>query len=132
MTWQSEMAEICDKARTLLSCNVAEIEFDDGTFFEVYFAMTPEQRKKGLACVSELDLPGMLFCYDEPTYVPYSMINTFIDLSVAWYNDKGELIQNGTFAKLSKEPLVCSKAFSFVLETPAGKLPAGNLRLRKD
>ena len=126
------MAEICDKARTLLSCNVAEVEFDDGTFFEVYFAITPEQRKKGLAFMSELDLGGMLFCYDTPTYVPYSMRDTLINLDIAWYDEKGQLLQKGGYFKQVESPITCPYPFSYVLETPVGKLPEGNIRLRKD
>lgn len=132
MTWQTEMASICEKAKFLSSYNVAEVEFTGGDYMEVYFAITPEQRKKGLAFISELDLSGMLFVYDSPTYVPYSMTNTLIDLSVAWYDQSGTLIQDGTFGKLTTSPLTCPIPFTYVLEVPAGTLPAGNIKLRKD
>lgn len=132
MSWKDQINNICEIAKVLSSCNVAEIEFENGTFFEVYFAMTAQQRKTGLSCISEIDLTGMLFCYDEPTFIPFSMQNTLIPLDIAWYDEKGTLLQMGTYKPLTSEPICCPVPFSFVLETPIGKLPSGNMRLRKN
>lgn len=132
MTWQSEMADICETARLLSSCNVAEIEFDNGVFFEVYFAMSSEQRKKGLGWLQHLDLSGMLFCYDYPTVVPFTAKNVLMDLDIAWYNSSGSQLDKRTVKAGDVNPICSPGFFSYVLETPAGSLPDGNIRLRKD
>lgn len=126
------MAHICETARVLSSCNVADIQFDDGSFFEVYFAMTAEQRKKGLAWLQDLDLSGMLFCYDQPTIVPFTAKDMLIDLDIAWYNSSGIQLAKKTVVAGDANPICAPDFFSYVLETPAGKLPSGNIRLRKD
>lgn len=127
--WETAMLEVIEAASLLQSCNVEEIHFSSGHTLDLYIALTPKQRSKGLSCLNYLDTSGMLFCYEEPTYVPYSMKNTFLDLDIAWYDSDGSLIQRGTYYSGDGTPLTCPTAFSFVIEAPAGSLPSGSFKL---
>lgn len=123
------LAEICEIARVVNSCNVTDLAFTSGHKLEVYLAMSPEQRKVGLSNIDMLDTSGMLFVYSAPTYIPFTMKDTKIDLDIAWYDRNGKLIQSGSYKAFQTGHITCPKAFSYVLETPAGQLPGGDFRL---
>jgi uncharacterized membrane protein (UPF0127 family) len=126
MLWEKEMAALVGQGH-LASCNVLDIEFTSGTTLEVYLALDQTQRSQGLSDVASIDLDGMLFCYERPSYVPFSMKNTYIDLDIAWYSAVGALLQQRSAKALSSVPLFSAYPFSYVLEVPAGTLPTGDL-----
>ena len=84
--WNQEMFELCELGQFLLSFNVIDIDFTNGEKIDVYLALTKEQRIRGLSNLSSLDVGGMLFCYDQPSYVPFSMAKMKMDLDIAWFD----------------------------------------------
>ena len=126
-SWSEEMALVQSRA-ILESCNVTDLTFTSGHRIEVRLALSSLQKKQGLSNISELDM-GMLFCYEEPTYVPFTMSETCIDLDIAHYDVNGLFIQQTSAPAFSQVPVVCSRSFSYVLEMPAGSLPSGNFRM---
>lgn len=57
---------------------------------ELEHAITPQQKMRGLMERTELgENAGMLFHYEQPKYISIWMMNTKIDLSLAYLDDKG-------------------------------------------
>ena len=121
------MEEICARA-ILESCNVTDLQFTSGHRIEVRLALSKAQKTIGLSALSELDM-GMLFYYETPTYVPFTMRETAFDLDIGHYDGSGRLIQAGTHKAYDDNYVTCAQAFSYVLEMPAGTLPAGDFRI---
>lgn len=132
MSWKEDFDKVLELASFLQRSNVADIEFSSGHVLEVRLALTKDERVRGLAFLNELDLSGLLFCYDTPTYIPYTMKDTNHDLDIAWFDEDGKLIQSGTYKARSTEHITCPSAFSYVLETPAGTLPAGDIKFKAE
>jgi len=130
LDWQTQMDALCSTARYFATCNVIDIVFVNGEHREVYVAISPDERQRGLAEVASLDLDGMLFFYANPSFVPFTMAKMMMDLDIAWYNQSGELLKFGTFQAGSQAPLFCQQAFSYVLEAPADTLPQVDLKVR--
>lgn len=127
--WAEEMAEVCGLGRFLLSCNVIDIEFANGQKLDVYLALTMEQRQRGLADLSTLDLDGMLFYYPQISYVPFIMKDMKMDLDIAFFNKDGKLLNVFT-ATAGSGPVVLGQPFTYVLECPAGSFPQSDLKVR--
>jgi uncharacterized membrane protein (UPF0127 family) len=117
-----------ETARFFADCDVIDISFNNGTSMEVYVAVSAEQRSRGLANISSLDLDGMLFYYQRPSYVPFTAEKMLMDIDVAWYDRAGTLLQQMT-AEAGMGAMYCPKAFSYVLEAPVGSIPASDLKL---
>ena len=65
-----------------------------GLPLEMEIANTPKKREIGLMGRLSLDPEaGMLFVYDQPSILVFWMKNTFIPLSVAFFNEKKELLE---------------------------------------
>lgn len=122
------MTACVDTARFFADCDVIDIAFENGSTMEVYVAVSVEQRSRGLASISSLDLDGMLFFYQTPSYVPFTAEKMLMDIDVAWYDRSGALLQLMT-AKAGQGAMYCPRAFSYVLEAPVGTIPASALKL---
>lgn len=120
--WQAKMDALIETAALLLNRNVIDLPFVNGRVLEVYVAISKEERAIGLNDLSFIDLDGMLFVYDLPSYTPFTVAKMQMELDVAWYRQDGSLIQRGTYAPGSKEPLYASEPYSYVLEAEAGTL----------
>jgi uncharacterized membrane protein (UPF0127 family) len=120
---------ISESYRFLAGLNVIDIDFESGHSLEVYVALSPHEKKRGLAHLDSIDADGMLFCYDTPTYSPFTMRDMKFDLDIAWFDASGALIGNQTWVAGSKLPMVCHRSFSYALEVPAGTLPVSNLKI---
>lgn len=127
--WVERLEEIATLSRHLSHLDVIDIAFETEHVLEVYVALSAEQRSMGLSGLVSLDTAGMLFCFDTPTYAAFSMKDMLFDLDIAWYDNAGKMIQSGSFTAGQTTPLVCSQAFSYVLEVPAGTLPLADLSL---
>jgi len=121
--------DISESYKFLAALNVIDINFASGHSLEVYVALEPHQKRRGLAGLDQIDADGMLFCYDASTYSPFTMKDMKFDLDIAWYDSEGKLIANQTWTAGSKMPAVCHRSFSYVLEVPAGTLPISDLNL---
>lgn len=125
--WNNRMSSAVDTARFFADCDVIDISFDNGSVMEVYVAISPEQRSRGLASISSIDLDGMLFYFDKPSYVPFTAEKMVIPIDIAWYAADGTLlalrrnVAPGTGALFSQQP------FSYVLEAPPGIIPKCSL-----
>lgn len=126
--WQSQMDDLIRKYEVISTLTTADLSFSSGHVVEVFLALSDRQRISGLSVVDSVDM-GMLFCYDAPTYVPFTMKDTKVDLDIAHYDISGKLIQKGTYKAHSEEYVTCPVAFSFVLEMPVGQLPEGDFRI---
>ena len=130
IAWQSKFDNLCETARYLLNCDVIDISFANGLSREVYVAISKEQRAKGLSSVSYLDLDGMLFYYDMPSFVPFTMSKMEIPIDIAWYDSDGRLLKIATFEPGYSHPIFCPKAFTYVFEAPVGTIPNSDLKVR--
>lgn len=128
--WSSKIEALNVTAKTLAGLDVLDISFTDGTEYEVYVAATQQQRINGLSNIASLDLDGMLFCYETPSYAPFTMKGMLIDIEIAWYTREGELIaKRALSAGQDEEPIYSPRPYMYVLESP-GIIPASNLRVR--
>lgn len=130
--WSLQMDAVCATARYFMNCNVMDVEFVDGSQLEVYIAISPEERSRGLSEVSSIDLDGMMFVYSRPSYTPFTMEKMMMDLDIAWYAADGSIIKAGTYMRGQLGPLYSPQPYSYVLEVPAGTLPEANLKVRLD
>ena len=128
--WNNQMFELCELGQFLLSFNVIDIDFTNGEKIDVYLALTKEQRVRGLSNLSSLDVGGMLFCYDQPSYVPFSMAQMKMDLDIAWFDKNGIMIESGTFKAGDETPKRIKQDFFYVLECPAGTMPNSDMVVR--
>jgi uncharacterized membrane protein (UPF0127 family) len=128
--WQSQMDRVVESARLLSSFNVIDVEFVNDKVLEVYVAITRQERAMGLSTIPYLDLDGMMFFYDKPSFVPFTMADMGFDLDIGWYDEKGKLIKIERVEAGNTAPVFCPKPFSYVIETMAGSLPETDLRLK--
>lgn len=128
--WSDQMEMLRSTASFFQSRNVLDIHFLDGSTYEVYLAISPQERQQGLSEVAWIDLDGMLFVYNQPSYTPFTMAKMQMDLDIAWYGVDGSLIKKGTYKAGLQEPLYSPKPYFYVLETPAGTLTNSNLKVR--
>jgi uncharacterized membrane protein (UPF0127 family) len=90
--------------------------------FDVYLAVTPPQRARGLMFVRELPATtGMLFIYEEDDYLSMWMRNTYITLDMLFVRSDGSV---ATVARqtepLSLRSVVADEPVRYVLELNAG------------
>lgn len=130
-TWTDSMTQLIESASYLNSLNVLEVNFANGVWLDLYIATNPLERAKGLSNVAALDADGMLFYYEKPSFVPFTMKSMKMDLSIGWYDENGQILRHGTYKAGDAQPLFCSQAFSYVIETPAGLLPECNINLKE-
>ena len=95
-----------------------------GESVRVEIADTPEARQKGLMGRKQL-LPntGMLFIFDQPQPLSFWMKNTFIPLSIAFFDEKKQLIETMDMPVLERStdrhPLfISSRPALYALEVP--------------
>jgi uncharacterized membrane protein (UPF0127 family) len=120
LTWKSTLRSQQETARFFLSADVIDIAFSTGHTWEVYVAISDEDRGHGLRGVKSLDVDGMLFYFERPSSTAFTMEGMSMDLDVAWFDSEGKLIQSGTYKANDPYPLLCNKEFSYVLESEAG------------
>jgi len=90
----------------------------------VEVANTPESRVRGLMGRESLDAnTGMLFIFDEPQPLSFWMKDTVIPLSIAFFDDKKQLIETHDMPVLSENdrppPLFkSSRPALYALEVP--------------
>lgn len=103
----------------------------DGSVCELclWEATAREQRRRGLMGVTDLGpADGMVFVYDEPSSSPYTMRNTPLPLSIAWFDSTGAFVST-----LDMEPCVdragreCPQYLAAAPYTAAVELPAGQV-----
>lgn len=129
-TWAMKMESLMSEAFLANRCDVIDIHFDGGHTREVYLASDMAMRRRGLSHVSSIGTDGMLFTYPVPSFVPFTMKDMSIDLDVAWYTSKGDLIQMRSLKAGSETPECSPVPFSYVLEAPVDTIPKSNLRVR--
>ena len=90
--------------------------------FDVYLAMTAEQRARGLMFVEEMPpTTGMLFVYERDGYISMYMKNTYIPLDMVFARADGtvsSVVQNTE--PLSLRTISANEPVRFVLELNAG------------
>lgn len=127
--WTNKMQAAIATARLLENFNVIDVSFDNGEVLEVYVAMSKEEKAIGLATIPYLDVDGMMFFYDKPSFTPFTVADMGFDLDIAWFDSSGSLIKSGTYKAGSNAPLFSPKPYTYVVETLAGNLPKSNLKV---
>lgn len=129
-TWIERLTAVCDTARYFHGMNVVELAFGSGPRWDVYWAMTNEQRTRGLANLEleHLDADGMLFHYVRPMSVPFTATDMKFTIYVNWYDASGEFLMSAV-AEPGLSRFVCPTPFSWVLESPH-PIPGGPLKVR--
>ncbi len=90
--------------------------------FDVYLALTGEQRRRGLMFVRDMpDTTGMLFVYPRPRVLSIWMKNTYIPLDIVFFSADGRIVNihenaepHTLESRRSEEPV------SYVLELNGG------------
>lgn len=116
--------------RLLGKLNVIDIGFTNGTYLEVYAAISKEEKSTGLSTLPYLDVDGMMFFYETPSYNPFTMADMGFDLDIGWYDSTGAVIKHGTYEAGYSSPIFSPKPYSYVIETKAGNLPSVNLKVQ--
>ena len=101
----------------------ARIEIGNQTL-QVEIADTPDAQAKGL--MERTHLPkntGMLFVFDQPKILAFWMKNTLIPLSIAYFDEKKQLLETADMPVLEENagspPLyISSKPALYALEVP--------------
>lgn len=124
------LENVTESARFLASLNVLDVEFSSGHVLELYIANNQEQRSRGLSRLSSLDTDGMMFYYDSTSYRPFTMAEMQFDLDIAWYDEKGYLLDVASFESGYELPVYAKHGFRYAIETPKGVLPFSDLKVR--
>ena len=90
--------------------------------FEVYLALTDEQRRRGLMFVRDLPMfTGMLFAYPQPRILSIWMKNTYIPLDIVFFGQDGRIVNIHENAEpLTLNSRRSAEAVNFVLEINGG------------
>ncbi len=90
--------------------------------FDIYLAMTPAQKSRGLMHVRYLpEFTGMLFVYDRPRVLSLWMKNTYIPLDMLFIRANGSIANIETNTEpLSLKSISAVESLNFVLELNAG------------
>ena len=107
-----------------------------GHKLKVEVADTNQKRSQGLMNRQKLEIGhGMLFVHDESEFVTYWMKNTYIDLSIGFFDKNKKLIE---IHELKKTPSVLSTEYDqaqsqqktkYALEVPMGWFKKNKIKL---
>lgn len=123
------MTKVVEAAKLLADTNILTIEFEGGATADVYIASSIEEKFQGLSELSFLDTFGMLFCFSHDSYVPFTMKDMKMDLTIAFFDEAGTLIQYGSYKAGDGTPVTCPVPYRFVLECPEGFYAGANLKV---
>lgn len=117
---------------TILSWGATTISVGE-TSLEVVVADTPEERAQGLMDVSALDdfgpgviedPQGMIFLFEEPRIVSFTMKNTLLPLDIWFIDASGVIVGSAEMVPCPEDPCVSYRSPAKVLsalETPLGQ-----------
>lgn len=95
--------------------------------FDVWLALTEEERNRGLMQVTEAELAatpngrrGMLFVFSGEQNLSFWMFNTITALDIAYINAQGRIVQIYTMAPLETRTYPSLEPAQFALEALAG------------
>lgn len=96
---------------------------------EVYVAGSEASRRRGLSWKRELETDGMLFVYYEDVEQPFTMRDTYVPLTIFWFDVDGNCVGSADLDALDPTPVEPPSFFRYALEVPRGSL-LGVERLR--
>lgn len=123
------MEAIIASGKLLKRLNIIDINFINGQTLEVYAALDKIEKSIGLSTIPYLDIDGMIFFYETPSFNPFTMKDMGFDLDIGWYDNAGKCIKRGTFKAGFEGPLFSPKRYTYVIETLAGRLPLSDLKV---
>ena len=83
----------------------------------LYVADTEAKRQKGMSDVKSVMMnKGMIFIYDEPVDLAYTMENTHIPLQIIFINENFEIIQQFTCKAKQREEIRPFTEYKYVIE----------------
>ena len=90
--------------------------------FDVYLALTNDQRRRGLMFVRDMPMfTGMLFVYPRPRTLSIWMKNTYIPLDIIFFAEDGRIVNIHENAEpLTLESRRSAEEVSYVLEINGG------------
>jgi uncharacterized membrane protein (UPF0127 family) len=101
--------------------SVAVLTRGDGTSYELPLEVPPrEEYSIGLSGRYQLEGRGMLFWYRELVRRPFWMKGTHIDLSIAFVDDDGVIVEILDMEAESEEFRVPGSFYRFAIEAPLG------------
>lgn len=127
--WIDKMEAVIASGRLLNRLNIIDINFINGQDLEVYAALDKVEKSIGLSTIPYLDVDGMIFFYEKPSFNPFTMKDMGFDLDIGWYDASGQCIKRGTFKAGFENPIFSPKPYSYVIETLAGRLPLSDLKV---
>jgi len=129
-SWNSDMDRVVSAGNFLARCNAIDVPFLNGERLECFIALSQSEKSRGLANLPELEVDGMLFIYQIPSYAPFSVQDMLFDLDIAFYDVKGKLLKVTTAVAGDSNPVYAPAAYSYVLEAPVGTVPQADLQIR--
>jgi len=132
--WSEQMNTLLDLAGFLAQRDVIDIHFAGNHTREVFVASRLEDRVRGLSHQPNLQVDGMIFIFQSPSHVPFSMKDMAFDIDLSWYDSEGKLLGMRSCSAGSTEPVACPSPipFSYVLEAPVGTIPYSDLKVKVD
>lgn len=100
--------------------DVTHLQFDDAELI-VEVAQDTLSRIHGLRYVEAPKHDGMLFVYDEPVDVAFTMKDVEFDLDIWWFDKDFQLVGHAT-ANAGDQQVDAPSLYQYVLEVPAGVL----------
>jgi hypothetical protein len=94
-----------------------------GERWTVAVADTFALRARGLMGVTDLQVDGMLFVFEDPVQVSFYMLDTIISLDIAFFAEDGSLLNLLTMTPCTEEPCPTYPAGAptkYALETTVG------------
>ena len=130
MTWDEEMADLQSAKYLLDNLDVLTVHFEGGSQGEFYVVTSIEDKIQGLSSLDFLDTDGMLFCFAQDSYIPFTMRDMKINLSIAFFDSSGGLLSSGSYEARDPAPVVCSNPpYRYVLECPENSYGGADLKI---
>lgn len=128
--WYADMASVQSAKYVLDHLDVLTVEFEGGSSSDVYIATTVEDKIQGLSELDFLDTDGMLFSFAAASYIPFTVKDMKLDLTIAFFDEHGQLLSYGDYTAGDPEPIFCERPpYRYVLECPAGCYGGANLKI---
>ncbi|HOK23136.1 MAG TPA: DUF192 domain-containing protein [Candidatus Hydrothermia bacterium] len=122
-----------------LSCSKREVKLKDpslkllhinGVELYVNLSTSPAEWEKGLTFTESLpDTEGMLFVFPESRNLSFWMKNTSIDLSIAFLDSNGVIIEIYDLKPYDETPIVSKHPVKYALEVNKGWFERNNVTL---
>ncbi len=117
----------------LVSCQADSSRFDlrlGQARFRVEVAMTPEESALGLMYRRQLEPDaGMIFVFEEQRHLRFWMKNTYIPLSIAFIDQRGQIVDIQDMQPLDETVIESARPARYAVEVNQGALEKAGVRV---